>query len=110
MLSTFLPPCVEMQIPVNVRQKSVKGASGELEFSVSYLTEKYQEITNIKGFDLKTLWSNTGGYIGIFLGKHMFIPNIKNIKSFFSVDDFRKICYSKNVCLLSFQDIPWCNW
>ena len=67
-LSTYDPPCVQMQVPVNINQKLLKGEIGEFRISISYLAEKYQEINNIKDFDLGTLWCNAGGYIGMFCG------------------------------------------
>ena len=66
--SSYPPPCVEMQIPVNVRSVIVNGNKGDFSFVVSYTAEEYQEITNVRGFNLMTLWSNAGGYVGIFLG------------------------------------------
>jgi hypothetical protein len=66
--ASYHPPCVEMQIPVNVRSVIVNGNKGDFSFVVSYTAEEYQEITNVRGFNLMTLWSNAGGYVGIFLG------------------------------------------
>ena len=67
--SSYDPPCIEMQIPVNVVQKlAVDGNKGDFSLIVSYTAEEYQEITNVRGFNLMTLWSNAGGYVGIFLG------------------------------------------
>ena len=68
-MSSYDPPCVEMQVPVNVQQKTYYGdGKSRLSISISYLAEKYQEITNVRDFDLETLGSGIGGYIGIFLG------------------------------------------
>ena len=40
----------------------------ELKVSISYSTETYQEINNVRDYDLETLWSSIGGFIGIFIG------------------------------------------
>ena len=37
-----------------------------LEFN--YLEDMYQEVTNHRDFDIETLASNVGGFIGMFLG------------------------------------------
>ena len=66
--SRYDPPCEEMQIPVNVNYDIPRGGIGEFTFFVSYLAEKYNEITNVRNLPLNTLWSNAGGFIGIFVG------------------------------------------
>ena len=67
-----------MQVPVNVQQKTYYGdGKSRLSISISYLAEKYQEITNVRDFDLETLGSGIGGYIGIFLGYSLLqVPEI----------------------------------
>ena len=39
-----------------------------LKIVIRYSTEIYQEISNIRDYNLDTLWSSVGGFIGIFLG------------------------------------------
>ena len=39
-----------------------------IEFTVEYLTGSYRETINKLDFDMATLWSQIGGFIGIFLG------------------------------------------
>ena len=39
-----------------------------IEFTLEYLTGSYRETVNKLDFDIATLWSQIGGFIGIFLG------------------------------------------
>ena len=67
-IASYDPPCVEMHIPINAQQKTWKGyGNGFLHLSILY-SDKYQEIQNVRDFNLETLWSSIGGFIGIFLG------------------------------------------
>ncbi len=70
MMSLYDPPCVEMQITVSVQQKNQKRRfeNRGLHISISYSTETYQEINNVRDYDLERLWSSIGGFIGIFVG------------------------------------------
>ena len=70
-MSSYEPPCVEMQIPVNVnreQQSSSYLSRQNLKLSISYTTETFQEIVNVKDFSVEAVWSSIGGFIGIFLG------------------------------------------
>ena len=83
-MSSYDPPCVEMQIPVSVNQQLAQnglmlntGDGWKLRLRVSYFTDNFQEIVNVKAFDVETLWSSVGGFIGIFLGYSLLqIPDI----------------------------------
>ena len=39
-----------------------------IEFEIEYLTNSYRETVNKMAFDMATLWSQIGGFIGMFLG------------------------------------------
>lgn len=68
-MKQYNPPCDEMQIPVNVKEFNLNGRKiTGLEFTMRYTTEIYQEIENFRDYNLDTLWSSVGGFVGIFLG------------------------------------------
>ena len=76
-VSSYEPPCVEMKIPVTVHQQQVGNRQTRLKLYVFYTTDDFQEIVNVKDFDVDTLWSSIGGFIGIFLGYSLLqIPEI----------------------------------
>ena len=39
-----------------------------IEFTLEYLTESYRETITKLAFNMATLWSQVGGFIGMFLG------------------------------------------
>ena len=51
------------------RQPSLK-----IEFTMEYSIEYYRETVNTLAFDMATLWSQIGGFIGIFLGYSLCKP------------------------------------
>ena len=63
-----IPVTITQQITKfeNSRERKING--GKLRLNISYTTEDFQEIVNVKAFDVETLWSSVGGFIGIFLG------------------------------------------
>ena len=63
----YTQPCAEMTITLTMAQSDYEG-SGELGFQIYYDTEQYKIIENSRGFGLQDLWSQIGGFIGIFLG------------------------------------------
>jgi hypothetical protein len=83
-LSSYHPPCIEMQIPAAVNQQLPQNGllahsdgGWKLKLHISYMSEDFQEIVNVKGFDVETFWSSVGGFIGIFLGYSLLqIPDI----------------------------------
>ena len=92
MLSSFVIPCNQMGIITNVDRKDKKelaimsngGAAekvnnsqeanneDELILELTYSIDSYMEIKNGKDFGMDSLWSYTGGYIGLFLGYSLF--------------------------------------
>ena len=73
MMSSLSNPCNEMGIvvtPQRREQKLVKKRinSNEVSFKVVYQMQNYQEIRNEKDYGLDSLWSNIGGFLGIFVG------------------------------------------
>ena len=68
-MSLYQPPCDEMQALINVQETKVYGKKVQtLKIVIRYSTEIYQEIQNFRDYNLDTLWSSVGGFIGIFLG------------------------------------------
>ena len=55
-----------------------------IDFTLKYLTESYRETINKKAFDMATLWSQVGGFIGMFLGYSLLqVPELaKNLFQF----------------------------
>ena len=65
----YVPPCEEMQNPVNVREAQSSGRKQtRLDFTIRYTTQIYQEVQNHRDYNLDTLWSSVGGFVGIFMG------------------------------------------
>ena len=70
-MKQYDPPCEEMQIPVTVQELDMNGRKHRfltMKIVIRYSTEIYQEISNFRDYNLDTLWSSVGGFIGIFLG------------------------------------------
>ena len=68
-MKQYDPPCEEMQIPVTVKELQKNGRRlASFEMVIRYTTEIYQEIQNFRDYNLDTLWSSIGGFVGIFLG------------------------------------------
>ena len=79
-MESYDPPCIELMTPVNVDDKRLKGFSPTLAISVSYATETFQEIANLRDFNVETLWSSAGGFVGIFLGYSLLqVPELLNV-------------------------------
>ena len=69
----YTPPCTEMNSIVTVtdviaKMKENAKTEGRLTFQLDYSTDIYRETVSVLAFDLATLWSQIGGFIGIFLG------------------------------------------
>ena len=69
----YTPPCTEMNGIVTVtdviaKMKENAKTRGRLTFQLHYSTDIYRETMSVLAFDLATLWSQIGGFIGIFLG------------------------------------------
>ena len=75
----FVSPCEEMIIVTNVQQ--VKGRLSKdpgnldppskdiyLDIQFRHVNNRYQVITNTRGFSVESCWSGIGGFIGIFVG------------------------------------------
>ena len=68
-LKLYDPPCEVMKIPVQVKEAKLSGRKlPAMKLTIKYTTEIYQEIQNYRDYNLDTLWSSVGGFIGIFLG------------------------------------------
>ena len=68
-LKLYDPPCEVMKIPVQVKEVKLSGRKlPAMKLTIKYTTEIYQEIQNYRDYNLDTLWSSVGGFIGIFLG------------------------------------------
>ena len=63
----YTQPCEQMTIGINILQTQM-WYPHYLELEFQYGSPYYMEITNVRGFSLNDLWSQTGGLVGIFLG------------------------------------------
>ena len=81
-VSSFLPPCNEMAVNVNVKEKEIekvenvkpkknKGDEKRINMKIIYMMQKYQEIKNEKELSFEMLWSSIGGFVGMFIGYSM---------------------------------------
>lgn len=60
-----------------VLKKYIEGRDGDLFIMIQYQAEEYEEIINLRKFDVESLFSQVGGFIGIMLGISLFhIPDI----------------------------------
>ena len=66
-LSMSHVPCAEMLIPLVV-QKNQKNEQSRFHISIDYSTTDYQEIMQLRDFDLISMFSGIGGFVGMFLG------------------------------------------
>ena len=62
----YVGPCDQMGITASVTQSD--SGEGELVFGFSYVVEEYRETVNTRAFEFESLWSQIGGFIGMFLG------------------------------------------
>ena len=75
-ISSIEPPCNEMGVAFTPQMREIKHQlktskdyfTQLVYFKVVYQMQKYQEIRNEKDYWLDTLWSNIGGFLGIFVG------------------------------------------
>lgn len=79
-VSSFPPPCNEMAINVNIKQKvnkkdekveTSKNTEEIIWMKIFYMMQTYQEIKNEKEFSFEMLWSSIGGFVGMFIGYSM---------------------------------------
>ena len=69
----YTPPCIESNSIVTATEGTAliskkKAAEGRLTFELHYSSDIYREAVSVTAFDFATLWSQIGGFIGIFLG------------------------------------------
>ena len=69
----YTPPCIESNSIVTATEGTAliskkKAAEGRLTFELHYSSDIYRETVSVTAFDFATLWSQIGGFIGIFLG------------------------------------------
>ena len=109
-MSSYEPPCIEMKIPVDVNRHQRSHfpdaedslADGwTLTIKMFYITDDFQEIVNVKAFDIETLWSSVGGFIGIFLGYSLLqVPELLNAMWSTSWDGFTLMSWVEYVCAI----------
>ena len=72
-LASVGTPCNEMRTRVDLKSvapflNDYKMKDSETFVRILYMTDDYQELRNVRDFDMEMLWSNIGGFIGIFAG------------------------------------------
>ena len=86
----YIEPCDQMSSIVTTteslnekedRSMSLRGDSKiTLRFRLNFLTDSYKETVNTLAFSMATLWSQIGGFVGIFLGYSLLqIPELIEI-------------------------------
>ena len=66
----YKKPCIESTYAVaNEKKQYLLGSS--LRVTIDFNTESYLNIENTEAFDVESMWSAIGGFIGIFLGYSM---------------------------------------
>ena len=81
-VSSFLPPCNEMAVNVNVKENEIEKVEKakpnkkmddekRITMKIIYMMQKYQEIKNEKELSFEMLWSSIGGFVGMFIGYSM---------------------------------------
>ena len=65
--NSYIQPCKRMTI-VTTTAVGDRMAEGQYEFQINYNVVDYLEITNNQAFDFESLFSQIGGFVGIFLG------------------------------------------
>ena len=58
----------ELMTPISTNRRMSQDFGTKLVITVLYATETFEEITNVRDFDIESLWSSAGGFIGLFLG------------------------------------------
>jgi len=61
----YIGPCNQLGITASVIQSDLEE---NLIIGFNYVVEEYRETTNRRAFGFKSLWSQIGGFIGMFLG------------------------------------------
>ena len=75
-MATYKPPCSHMAVNLNLQRQSYSHHQ-QMYIQFVYMDEHYQQITNVREIGLGSFWSNTGGFIGLYLGYSLFqIPEI----------------------------------
>ena len=69
----YTPPCIESNSIVTATEGTSwmhrnVAAEGMLTFQLHYLSGMYRETESVRAFDISALWSQIGGFIGMFLG------------------------------------------
>ena len=64
--SLYIGPCNQLGITASVIQSDLKEENLILGFN--YVVEEYRETINSRAFGFKSLWSQIGGFVGMFLG------------------------------------------
>ena len=62
------PPCHEMHISSTHVQYKSSAKKGEFQIKISFMSDQYEDINNVRGYELTSLLAEIGGYIGVFLG------------------------------------------
>lgn len=63
--SLYIGPCNQLGITASVMQSDLEE---NLILGFNYVVEEYRETVNRRAFGFKSLWSQIGGFIGMFLG------------------------------------------
>ena len=66
-VSSIATPCNEMKLVLSSNKKPKRNITNA-RLKMIYHTKNYQEIKNERAFGMDSLWSNIGGFAGMFIG------------------------------------------
>ena len=65
----YMQPCKQMTITYVVEKENYEEKGNDkIYVTINYIAQTYKLICNTREFSLKDLWSQIGGFVGIFLG------------------------------------------
>ena len=65
--SRYGQPCSYMEVSLGASQHT-SGYDNVVILELQYMKKQFQEIVNIRDFDIETMWSSLGGFLGMILG------------------------------------------
>ena len=80
----YTPPCKELRTSGKFVNNGFVGYDA-LILQLDYMTNTFKIIVNTQAFSVKDLWSQIGGFIGIFLGYSLLQVNLHYVLIFINV-------------------------
>ena len=102
-MKLFTRNCREMMVSFDMSQEDISYDKAALGFLVNYGPEIYKNVRNTRSFGFYDLWSQIGGFVGMFLGYSLLqSPDILqgvilSLKKYCSVKISKKHKFSKRM-------------